>query len=65
MSYTQVGHCPKCGAPIYSPMEWHGTVPPPAMYTCVCFQVRIVTNTDSSVPIEIDGNGNIVDRGES
>ena len=41
MSYVQVGSCPKCGAPIYSPMAWWGMGPPPVHYTCSCmFQIQ-------------------------
>ncbi len=32
-----IGHCPKCGAPIYGPKQWlsdKGT--PPVQYTCTC-----------------------------
>jgi len=36
MSYTQVGACPHCGAPIYVPQVWHGTMPPPPVYSCEC-----------------------------
>ncbi len=36
MSYTQVGVCPVCGAPIYAPTVWSGTTPPLPIYTCVC-----------------------------
>lgn len=36
MSQTQVGACPKCGAPIYSATYWHGIMPPPPIHTCAC-----------------------------
>ena len=54
MSYTTVGHCPRCGAPIYSPMIWHGITPPPAQYSCACFQSEgplygTSTNTSSEL----------------
>lgn len=32
----QVGSCEKCGAPIYSPSDWNGVIPPPASFTCNC-----------------------------
>ena len=31
-----VGHCPKCGAPIYAPMNWQSITPPPSIYSCAC-----------------------------
>jgi hypothetical protein len=33
---TVVGHCPKCGAPIYAPSVWMGITPPPPQYSCSC-----------------------------
>ena len=36
MSYNQVGACPHCGAPIYSPGAWWGIMPPPVTYSCYC-----------------------------
>jgi len=36
MSKTQVGQCPKCGAPIYVPSIWHSITPPPNEFTCNC-----------------------------
>ena len=33
---TQVGACPQCGAPTYSPTVWDSTVPRPVQYTCIC-----------------------------
>jgi hypothetical protein len=33
---TIVGHCPHCGAPIYSPTVWHGVIPPAVIYSCNC-----------------------------
>jgi hypothetical protein len=49
--FTTVGHCPKCGAPIYSPTIWHGITPPPVTYTCDCnpqANATITTTTSSS-----------------
>lgn len=34
MSYTEIGKCPVCGAPIWAPFEWYGVYPPPPMYSC-------------------------------
>jgi hypothetical protein len=36
MSLTIVGHCPKCGAPLYSPSMWMGVTSPPVSYSCAC-----------------------------
>jgi len=47
MSFVIVGHCVKCGAPIYSPMVWQGITPPPSQYSCNCFSnnnVKISTS---------------------
>ena len=45
---TQVGSCPHCGAPIYSPTVWHGITPPPAQYTCHCVpHANTVTTADT------------------
>jgi len=55
MSFTQVGTCPRCGAPIYVPMMWHAIVPPPNQYTCACFPQAVVysTNTISIQPPQV------------
>lgn len=37
MSHVVVGHCPRCGAPIYTPQMWMGITPPPSEYSCDCF----------------------------
>lgn len=34
--WVVVGHCPRCGAPIYAPAAWHGTGPPPSNPSCGC-----------------------------
>lgn len=53
---TIVGHCPVCGAPIYSPTVWHGINPPPPTYTCYCrFQYRAPQPVVS--PWGTDGTG--------
>jgi len=36
--FAIVGHCPKCGCPIYSCVQWHGVCPPPSHYSCQCHQ---------------------------
>jgi len=36
MNWIKVGHCPKCGAPIYQQSIWFGTGVPPITYTCNC-----------------------------
>jgi len=45
MSYTIIGSCPKCGAPIYCPTVWHGITPPPTSYSCWCHPVSISVKT--------------------
>jgi len=40
--YTIVGYCPRCGAPIYSPLVWYGVTPPPVIRSCTCFGRGIV-----------------------
>jgi hypothetical protein len=47
-TYTTVGNCPKCGAPIYAPTIWHGILPPPNQYTCGCYpQPKTITTTNT------------------
>jgi hypothetical protein len=47
-TYTTVGNCPKCGAPIYAPTIWHGILPPPNQYTCSCYpQSKTITTTNT------------------
>ena len=53
MSYYVVGSCPKCGAPIYAPSVWHGTLPPPSHHTCGCHQQREVITTENTLNIVI------------
>jgi hypothetical protein len=36
MSHIVVGHCPKCGAPVYSPSSWSSVLPPPSTPSCTC-----------------------------
>ena len=61
MSHTIVGYCPRCGAPIYSPMVWMGVTPPPHEYTCACFYGTYrytATGTNpqqTSIPVEDAG----------
>ena len=48
MGYSIVGHCPKCGAPIYAPSVWMAITPPPSQPSCNCnpsSQVEYRTNT--------------------
>lgn len=35
--YQVVGHCPKCGCPIYQAVFWAGTGYPPVEYSCLCY----------------------------
>jgi len=35
--FAIVGHCTKCGCPIYAPSVWNAVSPPPSTYSCVCF----------------------------
>jgi len=48
--FTVIGHCPKCGAPIYAPTSWSGTTPPSTYYSCTCrgSSTVFVTSTNSS-----------------
>lgn len=44
--HTIVGHCPKCGSPIYAPSSWLAVIPPPSYPSCNCFpRGRTVTTT--------------------
>ena len=58
MSHVIVGYCPRCGSPIYSPQVWMGVTPPPASYSCACFEsartyVGTSTNPQQlSIPVE-------------
>src|SRR5690606_11514232 len=36
MSFTQVGSCPECGAPVDQQSLWMGVLPPPSYYSCNC-----------------------------
>lgn len=48
MSYAIVGACPRCGAPVYAPMQWNSVNPPPSTPSCQCFpqaHPAIATNT--------------------
>lgn len=54
--YTQVGSCPHCGAPIYSPAFWMGVCPPPVTHTCQCVphpQTEVSTGT-SEYPSKLE-----------
>ena len=48
---TQIGNCPKCGAPIYVPSIWHGITPPPPMYTCGCNSSFTTVVTDNTYKV--------------
>lgn len=45
---TIVGHCPKCGAPIYAPSFWQGITPPPSTPTCMCNPQPTTIYSDST-----------------
>lgn len=52
MSFSTVGACSKCGAPIYAPSMWMGITPPPSSHSCSCFaQVTTVTTTSAGMKI--------------
>jgi len=55
--YTQVGSCPHCGAPIYSPSVWHGITPPPPTYSCACVPQSKVVTTTNTIRIDNDIKG--------
>ena len=48
--HTIIGHCPRCGSPIWSPTIWHGVIPPPAQHSCDCFppRGRVITTTTTN-----------------
>jgi hypothetical protein len=50
--YTQIGSCPKCGAPIYTYSVWHAITPPPSIPSCGCNPpaYSTYTSTDFKVP---------------
>jgi len=48
MSWTQVGTCPKCGAPMYVPMVWHGVLPPTPRRSCGCFPPQTIITSGTS-----------------
>jgi hypothetical protein len=37
MSYSAVGQCTRCGAPIYAEYPWMAVTPPPFRYSCLCW----------------------------
>lgn len=56
MSFVRSGACPKCGAPIWSPVVWQSiTTPPPNHFTCNCVEQVVVVKTN--VPQEINKSG--------
>lgn len=56
MSYAVVGHCPRCGAPIYAGSPYMSVLPPPNIYSCSCFAAErgtvttTITTEASNVP---------------
>jgi hypothetical protein len=66
--YTQIGACPKCGAPIYTYSVWHAITPPPSFPTCCCNPglVDIHTYTTSKVYLNSneDASGDYVELSE-
>lgn len=50
MSQTQVGSCPRCGAPIYAPTFYMNVsiLPPPVTKTCWCFPEPYTYTTSST-----------------
>ena len=55
MSYTQVGACPKCGAPIYSPSVWGGICHPPVQHSCACNAGVVIYTTSTSFELSKGG----------
>ncbi len=52
--YNIVGHCPKCGAPIYTPSNWMSITPPPNTYSCSCYpQTEVKTQTSTRLTQEV------------
>jgi hypothetical protein len=50
---TQVGHCPKCGAPIYGYQGiWLGITPPPVTHSCNCNPQATQTTSSTSIIIQ-------------
>ena len=47
---TQIGSCPKCGAPIYVPTAWWGINPPPNEFTCSCNPQPNILITNTTTP---------------
>lgn len=35
-NWAIVGHCPRCGAPIFAVASYTGETPPPVNYSCLC-----------------------------
>lgn len=55
MSWTQVGACPKCGAPIYVPGFYHSVLPPPPQHTCGCWTQPSMTVNATTITLTNDG----------
>jgi len=47
--YIQVSQCPRCGAPIYVPAVWAGTIPPSSIYTCACPRPALLISTITEI----------------
>ena len=54
--FTVVGYCPRCGAPIYSPSSWAGTLPSPSYHSCNCFADTKTYSTNTTNPYTININ---------
>ena len=51
---TQVGQCPRCGAPLYAESPWWGVTLPPVIRTCGCFpQTGVVTTNQTNSPYPV------------
>jgi hypothetical protein len=49
MGQVVVGHCQKCGAPVYAESPWWGLTPPPSTPSCYCSHAsrpQIVTTSN-------------------
>ena len=57
MSYAVVGHCPKCGSPVYAESPWWGVTPPPSTPSCNCNPQSNRSYTSASSSGEIAKGG--------
>lgn len=44
--YLVVGHCPKCGAPVYAPTTYGSVCPPPSQPSCSCSMLSYAPNQE-------------------